>query len=336
MKLNRTTRQTFPVFLVLAICCFLIPQTALGQTETLGIVKYASPAGMNKTPKENVVAFSEFNQTTGKYCIITLYGATPGTGNAQSDFAREWNNLVVKVFAKAPANPETGTESADGWTAIGGGAEVEGELGKAVAFLTVISGYARTVSILGVFNDAGYTARVDSFITSIEMDKPAAPVNNTAVGQGPTFDSAGKLIIPILRRDLTLADLAGEWRDSERIATAYINSNTGKSAGTDSLSYKTKMTITGNGGYTIDFFQIRNREKLSDLEVGTISVNGRLVTKRPKEYGVTRWVVIGWLELPDMTLMTVSSTYFAGNVIPESVFTSNDHREYSTIWVRKK
>lgn len=72
-------------------------QTVFGQTEKLGIVRYTPPKGMNKLPKENLVVFSELNQTTGAYCIITLYGATPGTGNPQSDFKREWNNLVVKA-----------------------------------------------------------------------------------------------------------------------------------------------------------------------------------------------------------------------------------------------
>ena len=50
-------------------------QTVFGQTEKLGIVQYTPPKGMNKLPKENLVVFSELNQTTGAYCVITLYGA---------------------------------------------------------------------------------------------------------------------------------------------------------------------------------------------------------------------------------------------------------------------
>ncbi len=84
------------------MCLFIAAATATyAQTEKLGVVNYTPPQGMTKTSKENVVAFSQYDENTGKFFTITLYGATPGTGNAQSDFAREWNNLVVKPFAVA-------------------------------------------------------------------------------------------------------------------------------------------------------------------------------------------------------------------------------------------
>ena len=190
-------------FFLLTVIGFLGPSAAFGQAEKLGIVKYTPPKGMTKLPKENVVAFSEFDQATGKFCIITLYEATPGTGNAKSDFAREWNNLVVKTFTTAEANPKTETSSEDGWTSIGGGSEVEGGgVGKAVAFLTVVSGFAQTVSILGVFNDPSHAGKLDSFMRSIEMDKVKLPANNTAATGSASasgtaaFDAGGDLIIP--------------------------------------------------------------------------------------------------------------------------------------------
>ena len=79
------------------------------------------------------MAFGDFNQATGRFCIITIYGATPGTGNPSSDFSREWNNLAVKTM-KAEANPTTDVQKGDGWTAVSGGSEVESEAGKAVGF----------------------------------------------------------------------------------------------------------------------------------------------------------------------------------------------------------
>ncbi len=85
-------RLSFSFFVFMALGA-LVPLTALGQTEKLGIVKYTPPKGMTKTLKENVVAFSEFNEKTGKYCIITVYGATPGSGSSEGDFKSEWNNL---------------------------------------------------------------------------------------------------------------------------------------------------------------------------------------------------------------------------------------------------
>src|SRR5688572_16125967 len=128
------------VFFAVAVVPLLFPLPSFSQSEKLGIVKYTSPAGMTKLPKENVVVFSEMNQSTGKYCIISLYGATPGTGNAQGDFSREWNNLVVKTM-QAETNPKTDKSETDGWTVLSGGASVKSEVGTGLAFLTVISGF---------------------------------------------------------------------------------------------------------------------------------------------------------------------------------------------------
>lgn len=159
------------LFITLA-CCAFIPQTAFGQTEKLGIVRYTPPKGWTKTPNANLVALSEVNRATGAFCIITLHGATPGTGNADGDFKRAWKNLVVQPL-KAQANPKTDTRSAEGWTITGGGSEVESEAGKAVAFLTVISGFGKTISVLAVFNDPKYVEPVDAFISGLDVDKTA-------------------------------------------------------------------------------------------------------------------------------------------------------------------
>lgn len=176
------------LFAALTFCLF-IPQTVFSQTEKLGIVNYTSPKGMDKSPRENVVAFSEVNKATGQYCIITLYGATPGTGSPQGDFKREWDNLVVKKM-KADANPKADEEKDGEWTAVSGGSEVDSaELGKAVGFLTVISGFRTAVSVLAVFNDPACAGPADQLIGSIEMDKPAAPAN-TATMQNPVANQS--------------------------------------------------------------------------------------------------------------------------------------------------
>ena len=82
-------------FVLTALVLFITP-TAYGQKQKLGIVNYTPPSGWNKTQEQgNVIVFSTVNQSTKAFCMITLNGATPGTGNPQSDFKKEWNNLVV-------------------------------------------------------------------------------------------------------------------------------------------------------------------------------------------------------------------------------------------------
>jgi len=320
--------------------CLFIPQAVLCQTEKLGIVNYTPPKGMDKLPRENIVAFSELNQATGKYCIITLYGATPGTGSPQGDFKREWNNLVVKTM-KAEANPKTDEQKDGEWTAVSGGSEVDSaELGKAVGFLTVISGSRTTVSILAVFNDPACSKPADQFIGSIEMDKASAPANNTAatapLTTTPTLDQWGNLFIPPPTRQLTIADLVGNWGDNPgRISTHYVYRDSGSHAGTDSLHFTSKWTIDGDGRYVNDFFEVRNGKKLRDITTGTVTIVGRVLTIKHK--GTSKYVIRGWLELPDMTVLKVVGPWFDEGEIPERVFSDPDYASNQTQkWVRKK
>lgn len=173
MKFSKATHKlVFSLFAVIVIGVW-IPPSAFCQTQKLGIVQYTPPKGWNKTPKENIVAFSKLNETTGGFCIITVYGATPSVGNPESDFKKEWNNLVVNPL-QAEANPKTETESANGWTMIAGGASVELQGSKSTAFLSVFSGFGKTVSVLGVLNDETYLPQLVALVSSIKMDQAVA------------------------------------------------------------------------------------------------------------------------------------------------------------------
>lgn len=318
---------------VMTLLVLFIPNLAFGQTEKLGIISYAPPKGMTKTPKENVVAFSEINQTTGKFCIITLYGATTSTGNPTGDFTREWNNLAVKTLS-AKTNPETETQNAEGWTIIAGASAVDSEGVKGAAFLTVISGFGKTVSVLAVFNDQSYMSPIAAFVSAIDLDKTSAPIT-TSTNQ-PTYDSNGKLIVPLPTRQLTVADFAGEWgEDAKRLSTTYVYRSSGAYAGSDNLTYRSKMTITKDGGYYNDFYAIQNGKKILENTNGTIAVNGRVFSITQKN--TAKYVIRGWLELPDMTIMIICGPWYDNDVIPENIFTNPEQgANLNSTWVRKK
>lgn len=315
--------------LVTLILCQFIPQTVFCQTEKLGIVGYTPPKDWSKTAKENIVSFTEYNQSTGVFCIITLYGATPGTGSPEKDFKREWKNLVVEPF-KAEPNPETETEAEDGWTAMAGGAAIEFQGTKAAAFLTVISGGGKTISILSVFNNQSYAAQIAAFTSKIELGKAVAEIPQTT----PQLQD-GKLVIPMPTRQLTVADLAGEWGETAGFTTRYVDRYSGTYAGFESLHFRSKMTITKDGGYADDFFAINNGKKIIENTTGTITIVGRVLTIRQKN--TAKYVIRGWLELTDMTVLTVCGPWYNDDVIPEAIFTNpGQGANLDKNWIRKK
>lgn len=250
---------------------------------------------------------------------------------------------------KAEAKPKTETQSVDGWTITSGGSAVEGEIGKAIGFLTVISGFGQAVSVLAVFNDEAYEKQVDAFISSLDLAKPAPTVAANAPA-GPAsaaaaFDESGNLIIPQPTRQLTTADLAGVWIDGpNRMTTEYVHSGSGKSAGRDTTAFEVKTTFKSDGTYSSFFNSVRKKyEQESGTEVGPYSIVGRLLTMQGKDGlgkpRATKWVIRGWLELPSKTVLKLVGPWYGDAPIPEANFT--DFSEYapvafSTTWIRPK
>ncbi len=336
MKMSKIILGLF----ILTVVGLFIPQTGFAQTEKLGVVNYAAPKDWAKTPKNNIVSFTDVKQSTGHFCIITLYGATPGTGNPKSDFTREWKNLVAEPF-NGEANPETETSSEDGWTVTAGGSLIEFQGNKSMAFLTVYSGFEQTVSILGVFNDPSYLPQLTAFISSVNIEK-SAPVTNQGGQSNPVTDQGGQSNQPIEvynygrlalsppSRQLTLADLAGNWGENSGMNKIYVYKSSGAYARSDSLHSTQEMTIASDGGYFNDFASLQNNTSIKEKATGIISINGTVLTLRQKD--TTYFIIRGWLETPDMTIMVICQV--AEEQIQEFLRVSD--AGHNATWVRKK
>ncbi len=319
------------LIIVTAIGLF-IPQTGFGQSQKLGIVNFTPPKDWAKTPKDNIVSFTDI-KTTGHFCIITLYGATKGSGNPKNDFAREWKNLVTEPF-QAEANPDTETSSEDGWTITTGGSIIEFQGNKSMAFLTVYSGFEKTVSVLGVFNDPAYVGQLTAVVSSINIDKTSAVTSPPVQpNQNQPQMENGKLVIPLPNRQLSISDLAGEWGQNDGINTTYVYRSSGSYAGTDSLHFSNEMVITGDGGFSNDHFAIKNGRTNKEQTSGTASINGRVLTITQK--GTVMYVIRGWLELPDITILVICGPIDESR-LQEHLDSPDKGFNLDAKWVRKK
>ena len=328
------SRFGFCLLLAISIGLFLT-QTVICQTEKLGAVNYTPPNGWTKTLKENAIVFSEVNQSTGRFCFITLYGATPSAGNPQTDFAKEWNSLVVKPWSGEP-NPKTEMTAEEGWTVIAGGGAVDFQGNRALALLNVFSGFGKTVSVLAILNHDSYLAQITAFVSVITIEKTTAatPATTDSPSAPPQIED-GKLVVPMPTRQLTIADLVGEWGQNDGITTTYVDRYTGAYAGFESLHFTDRMTITSAGEYYSDFFALQNGRKIKEKSSGTVSINGRVLLI--SQNNVRKYVVRGWLELPDITILEVCGPWYGDDVIPAEIFSNSEQgANLNKRWVRKK
>ena len=174
--------------------------------------------------------------------------------------------------------------------------------------------------------------KIAAFVSAIDLDKTVSVTPITT--NQPTYDDRGKLIVPLPTRQLTVADFAGEWgEDASRVTTNYVYRSSGNYAGSDNLTFRSKMTITKDGGYINDFFAIQNGKKIIDKTNGTISVSGRIfaITQADTQLFVIR----GWLELPDMTIMIICGPLYE-NDLRRHIENPEQGANLNNIWVRKK
>lgn len=309
--------------------------SAFAQSEKLGDITYSAPKGWTKSAKDHAVVFGEVDQKAGNFCFITLYAASASEDTPQKDFAREWKARVVDPWG-GEANPKTVTEPDNGWTAVAGGTQIDFQGNRAFAFLTVVSGFGKTVSILGILNDDSYLPPLQAFVEKIDIDK----TNTTAIAAAASapvlqYDDFGRLLIPLPTRQLTLADLAGNWGEAESLNLRYVDRVTGRYAGADSITYKSKMLFTADGGFYDDFYAIQNGKLIKEKTTGSIGINGRILFI--KQRNVAKYVIRGWLELPDMTILEVCGPWYDDDVIPDEIFTNPvQGANLNRKWSRKK
>jgi hypothetical protein len=321
----------------------LAPHSVFSQTEKLGDIKYTPPKGWTKTAKDHAVVFSDLNPAEKEFGFITLYTASPSEGSPQKDFAREWKAKVVEPWG-GEANPKTVTEPDNGWTAIAGGGQINFNGNKAFAFLTVVSGFGKAVSILGIMNADAYLAPLQAFAEGISIDKTstAAATGTTAtattsasVPGPPKVDDWGRIIITPPTRQLTIADLVGQWAEAASFHQRYVYRSSGNYAGSDSLAFKSKMTLTADGGFYDDFYAIQNGKLIKEKTGGAFAINGRILGI--KQRNLAKYVIRGWLELPDMTVLEVCGPWYDDDVIPQEIFDNPvQGANLNKQWVRKK
>ncbi len=323
MKNSKSIYRAIFGLLMAQASCLFVTQTAFCQTETVDIVTYTPPAGWTKTYKEGAVVYSDINKTTNGYCILTVYASTPSAGGPQQDFAKGWNDFVVKPF-KVAANPKTESRTdPDGWQGTVGGSQFETDGGlKGIALLTVFSGFGKTASVLVIFNDEPYLAVADAFVAGVKLDKtnalakttppiqndPTPPVENDPGNlttrdpfpDKPHFAPQEPLVGPQKIR-ITMADLAGTWSEGGANVISYVDSSSGNYGGTSTSFFSEWYRIRADGTFDSNFQGRISNHTVREVSSGTITLDGGYIIVTPTSgdrTNSTKYQFIAYMVLP--------------------------------------
>ena len=316
-----------------------LPASALAATRTWDLVTYTAPKGFAVVEKEGAGGRVELAKASAtSYCIVVIYSGTRAGSDLEASFAAEWQAVALKTIDPVDA-PEPVTRSVGNTRAAVGSATstAGGQPIWARLFVLEADGSVASLLVVAPTEDAfeAYEAEVEKMlgglvVKRVSRPEQAPPGEDSAAPQ----TAGGRLIVPAPTRAMTLADLAGEWGQNDGITTTYVDRHTGTYAGFESLHFTNEWTITRQGGISSDFFAIRNGRKVREKSGGTVTLAGGVLVVKLRN--TQRFVVRGWLERPELTIMTLNGPWY-DDPIPASIFTDPEQGgNLDQHWVRKK
>lgn len=160
--------------LMVSIIALLAFAAQAQQPEVFDIASYIPPGGWKIESNNSAVSFVATNNKTGSWCRISIFKSVSSSGNLDTDFDHEWNELIAKGFeGTTKPTPEISVE--DGWTAQSGVTTFTWQGKECYALLEAITGYGKTISITVSMNSQEYSSIVESFFKTIELSKPEQP-----------------------------------------------------------------------------------------------------------------------------------------------------------------
>jgi hypothetical protein len=258
-----------------AISIFLMVMIANGlfaQKETYEFTSYTPPKDFTKEVKENTyTSYTSTNKQKKSYCRMIIMLSTTSKGGIKEDFESEWQELVVKSYNPTEGPQTSEMPEANGWIIKKGVGKFSFENKEGNVTLNTMSGFSRCVSIITITNSPDYSKNIDSFLTSIEMQKP------------DTLVAAKEEISPQAPAENT--SLLGTW-----VATASDQSSFRVKNGVMNYIMR-QYDFNANGTYT---FTSRAYDPLMTnmilgRENGTYQINGNSVIVMPKKYVLQAW-----------------------------------------------
>ncbi|MGZ5220480.1 MAG: hypothetical protein ACXWC7_10385, partial [Chitinophagaceae bacterium] len=222
------------------------------QKQTTDLVTYTPPKGWKKeTVANSGVKYTTTNKNS--FCVLGIYNSSNSEGTIETDFNREWEELVVNALKPdSVSNKEKGVAN-NGFENMMGVTTFTFGGTQALAMLSVYSGHGKRTSILVLSNDQEYLNELDIFIASISIKKPDHKIINE------NNDKGGSAI--------PLQLMQFDWKQTSNQKDA-LNNYAGYS--TNTYNFKSNNTYQFS---RVDFKSYTPKYYLED-EVGTYKVNG--------------------------------------------------------------
>lgn len=301
----------------------ILPAIAGPEVRTFDRVTYIAPNGWKvEETGRGFVSISRLGADS--YCLVAIFASQPARGDLAASFAAEWKNVALQTIDPIAVPRHTVTDGNRQRAAMGGTpATIKGE--PAAAMLIVLDAGASVVPIL-ILSPSMEALAAEADVQSL-LGSLVVRTADLASPHPPPSANVGKAAVLPPTRPLTLADLAGEWKNTDSVSTRYVDRYTGAYAGHEHIATNEIWTITAKGVFLGRFRGIHNGKIIIEDSTGVINVSdGRIL--HIKERSAKSYVIRGWLELPDKTILKLTGPFYDDGIppgIPQHILDDPQH-----------
>ncbi len=278
---------------------------ASAQVQSLGEVSFAVPGGWEYEGQTSADSATLSITLDGQVVALAVFQPLRSSGNPDTDFRAAWAKVVRSM---EPPEPIYEYKSLAGY---------QGRYGSTITsdyshyvYLVVLEASESVIPVLVVtpnrqsFN--GLEPVISLFVDGVRKLPQKAQLPKTSI---------------------TIADLAGEWRNSGDSSLNYVTASGGY-AGSSTVAHGASYTIASDGSYKSQFAGITNRQIVRGNSVGIVELASGMIGFRERGGKLSRYHFISYqTALNGATVLTLLGDQYEANPANVSF--------YGEKWVRE-
>ncbi len=249
--------------------------SGFAQKQTFDVVSYTAPKNWTEQKGEDNISYSKIDGSS--WAQIAIYQHRNSEGDIQTDFDKEWNELVAAN--KTISSPEkTEPQTAEGWTVMSGSGVWQYNGANVATMLTVYSNNSVCISVLCNATAKPYLKDYQTLIGSLDLDASKATETSSTENNSASANTNG-------------VSLTGLWIQYRGEDAGYANGFRMTTGG----YFRKEYLLKEDGTY---IFRMKNWSAHQDniyfvYETGTYTVNGSQLTISPKQGKAGWWKKYG-------------------------------------------
>lgn len=272
------------LFLTYLLLLFSVPVFAQS-VHSFDIVSFSLASTWKKEAQQDWLAYRVENPAKKTYARILLYPSLPSSGNPETDFQKEWNDLVLNQYKPTQIINESLTDYKDGWKAkLRVASFVHNQVNQAVILLMLTDG-KRKMSFVFLTNTEEFQKDFEDFGSSFQFaPTTGSSLNNTP----PTQLSSPAAQVSTPKAPIqTDQKLIGKWNRSASVSPLFANAAEWGTSGYTTCRYE--FFADGTYQYTERNFGFAYEDIILVRESGQYSADAGVLTISPVNTQIERY-----------------------------------------------